>query len=161
MNRDVILFVPGLLFGTGLAISGMANPAKIIGFLDVAGGAWDPSLAFVMVGAIVTFSTFNVLVHQRASAIDGAPLPGRKSDTGVSPRLVVGAVIFGTGWGLSGVCPGPALADVASLQIKVFAYLGAMLLGMVIAQRAFGADAPKQKEMASDPVEPAPPSSTS
>ena len=161
MNRDAVLFVPGLLFGTGLAISGMSNPAKVIGFLDVAGGAWDPSLAFVMVGAIATFATFNVLVHRRSSAINGAPLPGRKSDTGVSPRLVVGAVIFGTGWGLSGVCPGPALADVASLQIEVFAYLGAMLLGMVIAQRAFGADAPKQKEIASDPVESAPPSSTS
>jgi hypothetical protein len=161
MNRDAVLFVPGMLFGIGLAISGMSNPAKVIGFLDVTGGSWDPSLAFVMVGAIATFATFNMLVHRRSSAINGAPLPGRKSDTGVSLRLVVGAVIFGTGWGLSGVCPGPALADVASLQIEVFAYLGAMLLGMVIAQRGFGADAPKQKEIASDSVESVPSRSTS
>ena len=120
-----------------------------------------PSLAFVMIGAIATFATFNVLVHRRSSAINGAPLPGRRSDTGVSPRLWVGAAIFGAGWGLSGVCPGPALADVASLQIEVFAYLGAMLVGMVIAQRGFGADAPKQKEIAFDSFESAPPSSAS
>ncbi len=160
MNRDAVLFVPALLFGIGLAISGMSNPAKVIGFLDVAGGNWDPSLAFVMVGAIATFATFNTLVHRRSTAINGAPLPGSKSDTGVSTRLIVGAAIFGTGWGLSGVCPGPALADVASLRIEVFAYLGAMLVGMVIAQRAFGADAPKREEILSDPGETAPASST-
>ena len=161
MNRDAVLFLPGMLFGIGLAISGMCNPAKVIGFLDVTGGSWDPSLAFVMVGAIATFGTFNILVHRRSSAINRAPLPGRKSDTRVSLRLVVGAAIFGMGWGLSGVCPGPALADVASLKIEVFAYLGAMLFGMVIAQRGFGADAPKPKEIASDSVESVLPSSTS
>ena len=144
MRRDIALFIPGLLFGIGLAISGMANPAKVIGFLDVAGGAWDPSLAFVMLGAIATFATINVLVHKRQSAIIGAPLPGRKSDTNVSPRLLVGAAIFGIGWGLSGVCPGPALTDVATLRVEVFAYLAAMLVGMLVAQRVFGADAPKQ-----------------
>ena len=147
MNRDAVLFVPGLLFGAGLAISGMTNPAKVIAFLDVAGGSWDPSLAFVMVGAIATFATFNLLAHRRSSALNGAPLPGKKSDTRLSPRLVVGAAVFGAGWGLSGVCPGPAIAGVASMRMEVFAYLGAMLLGMVIAQRALGADAPKQTEV--------------
>lgn len=142
MKRDALLFVPGLLFGVGLAVSGMSNPAKVIGFLDVSGGAWDPSLAFVMVGAIGVFAVLNLLVHRREAALNGGALPGPKSDTGVSPRLLVGATVFGVGWGLSGVCPGPALADVSTLQPEVFAYLGAMALGMVVAQRLFGLDVP-------------------
>lgn len=140
--KDALFLVPGLIFGLGLAISGMNNPAKVIGFLDVTGGAWDPSLALVMLGAIATFAPLNILIHRRAAALYGGPLPGARSTTGVSPRLVIGAAIFGAGWGLSGVCPGPAIADVGTLRGEVLVYLAAMIAGMVLAQRGFGADAP-------------------
>ena len=156
MKREALLFVPGLLFGIGLAISGMSNPAKVIGFLDVGGGAWDPSLAFVMVGAIGVFTVMNLLVHRRERALNGAPLPGSKSSTGVSPRLLFGAAVFGVGWGLSGVCPGPAVADLSTLQPEVLAYLGAMVVGMVVAQRLFALDVP-QEAAPPGPEEAAPP----
>lgn len=136
-------FVSGLLFAAGLVISGMANPKKVIAFLDVTGGRWDPSLAFVMVGAIGSFALLNQLIHRRARPVLEGELPGRRSDTGVSPRLLAGAALFGLGWGASGVCPGPALADVSTLRPEVFAYLAAMVVGMVIAQRGLGVDAPK------------------
>lgn len=139
--KQALLFVPGLLFGAGLAISGMTNPAKVIGFLDVA-GAWDPSLALVMVGAIGVFALLNWAIHRRGKTVFPGSLPGARSTTGVSPKLLAGAAIFGAGWGLSGVCPGPALADVSTLRPEVFAYLGGMLVGMLIAQRGLGADAP-------------------
>lgn len=137
--RQAALFVPGVVFGVGLAVSGMTNPAKVIGFLDVA-GAWDPSLAFVMIGAIATFAAFNVIVHRRSRALDGSPLPGARSGTGVCPRLLAGAAIFGAGWGLAGICPGPAVVDLATLRVDVVAFVAAMLVGMLVAQRGFGAD---------------------
>ncbi|MBL4845933.1 MAG: YeeE/YedE family protein [Planctomycetes bacterium] len=137
-----MFLVPGLLFGVGLVLSGMSNPAKVFAFLDVSGGAWDPSLAFVMIGAIGTFGFMNFVVHRRERPILGGVLPGIRSRTGISPRLLAGAAIFGIGWGLSGVCPGPAIADVATLRPEVYVFLGAMLFGMAIAQRGFGADSP-------------------
>lgn len=155
MKRDALLFIPGLLFGVGLAVSGMSNPAKVTGFLDVAGGKWDPSLAFVMVGAIAVFAVMNFLVHRREAALDGGSLPGPRSNTGISPRLLVGAAVFGVGWGLSGVCPGPAVADVSTLKIEVFAYLGALVVGMIVAQRLFSLDVPKgEPEAESESPEP-------
>jgi uncharacterized membrane protein YedE/YeeE len=141
--KHALLFFPGLLFGVGLAVSGMSNPAKVIGFLDVAGGNWDPSLALVMVGAIGCFGLLNLLIHRREAPLFGGKLPGPRSTGKPSPRVLVGAALFGVGWGLSGVCPGPAITDVSTLRGEVFAYLSAMLVGMLVAQRAFGADAPK------------------
>lgn len=141
--KDSIHFAAGLLFGIGLAVSGMTNPAKVFGFLDVAGGAWDPSLAFVMIGAIATFGLLNRLVHRREQPLLMGELPGPRSTERPNPRALIGAAVFGAGWGLSGVCPGPAIADVSLLRPEVFAYLAAMLVGMLIAQRIFGADAPK------------------
>ena len=137
--------LPGALFGAGLAISGMTNPAKVINFLDVA-GHWDPSLAFVMAGAIAVFATLNQLIHTRPAPLLGGSLPGRRATSKVSPRLLIGASLFGVGWGLGGVCPGPALTDLGLLRPDVLAFVGAMLVGMLIAQRGFGVDVPKGEQ---------------
>ncbi len=140
--RALVFLLPGALFGVGLVVSGMSNPAKVHDFLDVAGGRWDPSLAFVMVGAIGVFATLNLLVHRRPRALSGQPLPGPRSRGSVQRRTVLGAVLFGVGWGLSGICPGPAISAIGTLRVEVFVFLGTMLLGMVVAQRVFGMDTP-------------------
>jgi uncharacterized membrane protein YedE/YeeE len=105
-------FVAGLLFGVGLIVAGMTNPAKVLGFLDLAGN-WDPSLAFVMVGAImVGVVAFRIAGARERSLLGGAMhLPTSRH---VDRRLVLGGIAFGIGWGLAGYCPGPALASVTS-----------------------------------------------
>lgn len=138
----ILYILAGALFGAGLALSGMTNPAKVLGFLDVANGSWDPSLAFVMVGAIGSFSVLNQWIHKREKPILEGKLPGPWSNTGMSPRLFMGAAIFGIGWGLSGICPGPALASLSTLKIELALYLSGLVAGMVIAQRLLGADKP-------------------
>ncbi len=138
--KNVLLFVPGFVFGVGLAVSGMSNPAKVLAFLDVS-GAWDPSLAFVMVGAIGAFAVINRLVHRRPSPVLGGKLPGPRSRGAIDGRLITGAALFGVGWGLSGLCPGPAITDLSTLRPEILAYLAAMLVGMAVAQRGLGADA--------------------
>lgn len=126
-----ILFA-GLLFGAGLAISGMTNPAKVIGFLNLAGGAWDPSLAFVMAGALLVFALGTRFLPQ---------LPRGQSDP-ISKGLVIGAALFGIGWGLVGFCPGPALANLARLgQVNdSLWFVPAMAVGMILVQRCFDLD---------------------
>ena len=123
-------FAAGLVFGIGLIVSGMTDPAKVIGFLDIAGN-WDPSLAFVMAGAIaVGFFAF-ALARRRATAFLGGAmrLPQRRD---IDLRLVLGSVIFGIGWGLAGFCPGPALVSFASGEAKAALFVAAMLGGMGI-----------------------------
>jgi uncharacterized protein len=123
-------FCAGLLFGLGLIVSQMFNPAKVIGFLDIS-GAWDPSLAFVMVGAIaVGLVAFNLAAKRNASLL-GEPLvlPGRLA---IDRRLVLGSVMFGVGWGAAGFCPGPGLVGLGSLEPKAVAFVAAMLAGMAI-----------------------------
>lgn len=116
----VSAFVSGLIFGLGLLISGMSDPGKVIGFLDVAGN-WDPSLAFVMAGAIVVgFFAFARMRRQ-------AP-PRRELDA----RLVAGSIVFGIGWGLAGFCPGPALVDFGAGIDKATVFVVAMLAGMLL-----------------------------
>lgn len=126
-------FVAGLLFGIGLIVSGMSDPGKVIGFLDVA-GSWDPSLAFVMAGAIlVGFFAFAFARRRTQAFLGGAMhLPGNRD---IDHRLVGGSLVFGIGWGLAGFCPGPALVSFASGQEKAAVFVAAMLLGML----AFGA----------------------
>lgn len=136
------ILVAGGLFGAGLAISGMTDPARVIGFLDVF-GKWDPALAFVMAGAVGTYG-IGMFVLRKASDIDalqgeGLKLPTTKSEP-IDRRLVVGAAIFGVGWGLSGFCPGPALANLGALRIEALIFVPAMAVGMVVAQQIFGAD---------------------
>lgn len=122
--------VSGLLFGMGLLVSGMANPAKVLGFLDVF-GTWDPSLAFVMAGAIaVGLVAFGVARHMTRS-LSGEPmrLPATQS---IDRRLMAGAVVFGVGWGLAGFCPGPALVALAAGSGKALIFVLAMVAGMVL-----------------------------
>lgn len=123
----------GLLFGLGLAISGMTEPDKILGFLDLA-GAWDPSLALVMSAALaVSLPGYRYAMrHPRAVCADPLQLPtARKLDN----NLVLGAVLFGAGWGLAGYCPGPAIANLARLNPEVLAFLPAMFAGSLFAAR--------------------------
>lgn len=125
----VALFV-GLLFGIGLIVSDMNNPAKVLGFLDLA-GAWDPSLALVMGGALIV----GLLAFSFAGAMR-KPLLGDEmclpTATKVDRRLVVGALIFGAGWGLAGFCPGPALVSIAVGGTKPLLFSAAMLAGMIV-----------------------------
>ncbi|APR34983.1 YeeE/YedE family protein [Paraburkholderia sp. SOS3] len=119
----------GLLFGLGLMVSGMANPAKVLGFLDVA-GQWDPSLALVMIGAITIGSlAFSVAKRRDRSYLGLAvQLP---ASTAITPRLVLGSAAFGVGWGLAGFCPGPALVALGAGYPKAFGFVAAMVAGMV------------------------------
>lgn len=140
--KGLIGFVlAGFLAGVGLSVSGMTNPAKVTGFLDFAGN-WDPTLLFVMGGAVAVFAVLNVLIHRRSAPYLCGTLPGVRGATGIDRRLVLGAALFGVGWGLAGVCPGPAVTDLALLRTDVLAFVGAMVGGMLLAQRGFGADAP-------------------
>ena len=136
--RALVFLIPGTLFGAGLAISGMTNPAKVKGFLDLAGN-WDPSLALVMGGGLVSFALWNVLLQKRTEPILGGEKPGRPSRE-IDARLIVGAVLFGVGWGLAGLCPGPALANLGVVRSEALVFVPAMVAGMWIAQRVFGAD---------------------
>ena len=131
------ILVAGGLFGAGLAISGMTDPARVIGFLDVFGN-WDPALAFVMAGAVATYGIGTFVLRRFGSG--GGKLPTTKSEA-IDRRLVIGAAIFGVGWGLSGFCPGPALANLGALRIEALIFVPAMAMGMLAAQRFFGDDA--------------------
>lgn len=121
-------FAAGLVFGLGLLLSQMANPAKVLGFLDV-GGHWDPSLALVMAGAIaVGLVAFGLSRSWRTSLL-GEPMRGPTA-TGVDRRLLAGAVLFGVGWGLAGLCPGPALVAASAGRGQAMLFVVAMLAGM-------------------------------
>jgi uncharacterized membrane protein YedE/YeeE len=122
-------FVAGLVFGIGLILSGMTDPGKVIGFLDIAGN-WDPSLVFVMAGAIlVGFFAFLLAQRRTRSFLGGAMQLPQKRD--IDARLVGGSVVFGIGWGLAGFCPGPALVSFGSGQDKAAVFVASMLLGML------------------------------
>lgn len=141
MNRRfLILFAAGALFGFGLALSGMTDPARVIGFLDVA-GAWDSALVFVMAGAVFTYGLGLFLWRKRRGAAGwfGVKLITRDTDP-IDRRLVGGSLIFGIGWGLSGFCPGPALANLAELRVVAIVFVAAMAAGMVFARIVFKTD---------------------
>ncbi|MGV6875145.1 DUF6691 family protein [Pseudochelatococcus sp. B33] len=133
MNVIVNLLV-GLLFGVGLVISGMANPAKVLNFLDLF-GTWDPSLAFVMGGAvIVAFIGFRLALGRGRPVFDTAFHLPTKQD--IDRPLVLGAALFGIGWGLGGFCPGPAFVAIGLGAPGTYAFVPAMLVGMWAARRA-------------------------
>ena len=118
----------GLVFGLGLIISGMANPAKVLGFLDLA-GAWDPSLALVMAGAIaVGFFAF-LVAKRRSLSLIGAEI-NMPTATQIDKRLVAGGMLFGIGWGMAGFCPGPGLVALGMGEPKALVFVAAMLAGM-------------------------------
>ena len=126
----VVAYLIGALFGAGLLVSGMVMPARIVGFLDPVAG-WDPTLAFVMVGALaVTTPAFRyVLKRERPWFADAFSMPTRKD---LDARLMIGAVLFGIGWGLAALCPGPALTDLVTGRIEIVGFVAAMLTGMLI-----------------------------
>jgi len=129
MRSTMISFVSGVVFALGLGIGGMTQPTKVIGFLDFAGD-WDPSLIFVMLGAIGIHSLFNRVFRHRLPPILSLAnsLPGHKD---INVRLIGGAVIFGLGWGLAGYCPGPALTSLASGNVAAVIFSVGMLTGIV------------------------------
>ena len=120
----------GILFGLGLILSGMSDPAKVLGFLDLAGN-WDPSLAFVMGGAIVVGLLLFPFASKRPVSILGEAIR-LPTATQIDRRLVLGGLIFGVGWGLAGYCPGPALVSLAQGGIKPILFFIAMLVGMAV-----------------------------
>ncbi len=130
MQHRIIEFAVGLLFGTGLIVSGMTNPAKVIGFMDLA-GAWNPSLAFVMGGAIlVGVGAFAIARRRTTNFLGGAMhLPTARD---IDRRLIGGSLLFGAGWGLAGFCPAPALVSFAAGHGKAVVFVIAMLVGMAI-----------------------------
>jgi uncharacterized protein len=135
-GRLVLIFVAGSLFGSGLAISGMTDPARVIGFLDLF-GVWDPALLFVMGGAVGVYG-LGMLVVRRFGG-PSLKLPSAASSP-IDRQLVIGAAIFGLGWGLGGFCPGPSIANLGALRIEALLFVPAMAIGMFLAQRFFGAD---------------------
>lgn len=138
--RLVVALLSGALFGFGLSLSGMVDPARVIGFLDIASGRWDPSLMFVLGGALLV-ALPGVMLQRRLArpALDDefhVPKGGR-----IDRRLLIGSGLFGAGWGLAGFCPGPAVSALSLGLLPVFGFVAAMVAGMllhdkVIAQRA-------------------------
>ncbi|MCB1377014.1 MAG: YeeE/YedE family protein [Alphaproteobacteria bacterium] len=128
----VLVFIAGLLFGAGVTVSGMVNPSKVLNFMDIA-GAWDPTLLFVMgAGLIVTFLGYRWVLARRAPLC--APSFVLPTTTAIDKRLALGAVLFGLGWGLTGFCPGPAVASLAFGNWQAFVFAAAMLAGTVAAR---------------------------
>ncbi len=128
MKRALIAGLAGLLFGAGLTLSGMVDPVRVRGFLDLFGGAWDPTLGFVMIGAILPMA---IAWRIRLRLLQ--PLAGDRFNVpetaAITPRLLIGAVLFGIGWGIAGLCPGPAIADLALRPVPAAIFVAAMIIG--------------------------------
>jgi uncharacterized membrane protein YedE/YeeE len=130
MKNSLVALVVGIIFSLGLGLSGMTQPQKVVGFLDLFGN-WDPSLIFVMVGAIlVHLITFKLITKRPAPVLDSKwHIPQKKE---ITPALIGGSFIFGVGWALGGFCPGPAIASLASFQIAPLVFVVSMLAGMFL-----------------------------
>lgn len=132
MLRIIIALISGLLFGAGMIISHMVDPNKVIAFLDVAGN-WDPSLAFVIIGALTIFMpSYHFLIKKRTHAINGDKFSWA-TKTKVDRKLVLGALFFGIGWGIAGLCPGPSLTSISGGSLMVFIFIISMSVGMWVA----------------------------
>ncbi|MGF6970017.1 putative membrane protein YedE/YeeE [Paraburkholderia sp. WC7.3g] len=129
----IVSFVCGLLFGFGLLLSGMANPAKVLGFLDIA-GRWNPSLAFVMIGAVAVAAIGFAIAKRRDRSLLGLPIQVPAS-AHVTRRLLLGSGAFGVGWGIAGFCPGPALVALGLGSAKAWVFVAAMIAGMAVFER--------------------------
>jgi uncharacterized membrane protein YedE/YeeE len=130
MKNGLAAFVVGFVFAIGLGLSGMTQPQKVIGFLDLFGN-WDPSLIFVMIGAILVHLVTYRIIRRRNSPLFSTQwhVPTKKE---ITPALVLGAFIFGVGWGLGGFCPGPAVTSLASFDPRVIQFVISMLVGMYL-----------------------------
>ena len=132
MNKLVALFC-GTIFGIGLVISQMVNPAKVLGFLNVF-GEWDPSLAFVMIGALIISSPLFHLFKNKEKPILSISFSISKNKE-IDKRLIFGSILFGAGWGLAGLCPGPAISSIALLNISSVIFVFSMFIGFYIASK--------------------------
>jgi uncharacterized membrane protein YedE/YeeE len=130
MSSALAAFTAGLIFATGLVRSGMTHPGKVTAFLDLAGN-WDPSLAFVMMGAIAVHAVFYRLIRQRSTPLFATTF-SVPTHSDLDARLLGGAALFGIGWGLGGFCPGPAVTSLASGQLSVILVVASMLAGMLL-----------------------------
>ncbi|SFR39597.1 hypothetical protein SAMN04488073_0405 [Marinobacter gudaonensis] len=130
MRYTLASLFAGLIFGAGLLVSGMANPEKVLGFLDIA-GQWDPSLALVMAGAILVGIFAFTIARQRTLSFLGFSMK-LPSSTKVDKRLVVGGLTFGVGWGIAGFCPGPGLVALGAGEAKAVVFVAAMVAGMAL-----------------------------
>ena len=141
MPQQVVSFTAGLLFSIGLVISGMVDPSRVIGFLDFT-GEWDPTLLLVLGGALaVTIPTFRVVLRQTRPALaQRFFLPARRN---VDTALLAGAALFGIGWGLGGLCPGPALTLLGSGKASALAFVGAMTVGVLAHKALFESRSPR------------------
>lgn len=130
MKSNFLALIVGFIFSLGLGIAGMTQPAKIIGFLDIF-GRWDPSLMFVMIGAIAVHLVSYRLVRKKKKPlfVNKWQIPDKKQ---ITLSLVAGSFLFGTGWGLAGYCPGPAITSLASFEGRPLMFVGGLLIGMVI-----------------------------
>jgi len=136
MKRNILALVVGLIFGLGLCLSGMYQPAKVIGFLDLA-GAWDPSLAFVMGGAIAVALPAFLVARRRKDAWAGGAID-LPTERAIEAPLVLGSAIFGIGWGLAGVCPAPGVVDLGFLSPGAALFVVSMAAGVLIHRAAAG-----------------------
>ena len=117
--KKILYFISGSIFGVGLIVSGMSNPQKVLSFLDIFGN-WDPSLMFVMVGAISITAIYFILIKNKSTKLN------------TDKKLIIGSLIFGIGWGLVGICPGPAIVVLGSANIKGIIFVIALLVGMFL-----------------------------
>ncbi len=126
--RSAVIFIAGVLFAVGLGVSGMTQPHKIIGFLDLL-GSWDPSLLFVMVGAVAIHSIAYITLNKQKGPVfeSSYSLPNSEK---ISKKLIIGSLLFGVGWGLSGFCPGPGVVSLFSGNIASISFVISMLIGM-------------------------------
>lgn len=130
MKNALAAFVVGFIFAIGLGVSGMTQPQKVVGFLNLFGG-WDPSLIFVMGGAVaVHFVTYRLIRKRKTPLLATTWQVPTKNE--ITPALVIGATLFGIGWGLGGFCPGPAVTSLASFEVRPLIFVVSMLVGMVI-----------------------------
>ena len=132
--KAVTGLISGTIFGVGLTVSQMVNPLKVMNFLDVFGN-WDPSLAFVMIGALLVFGIgYFTLIKPRVEALNGEKMPiiGQGE---IDKKLIVGASLFGIGWGITGVCPGPAIANFSSFNPDILIFIAVMIVGLLIGDR--------------------------
>ena len=126
--QRVLPFLSGLLFGLGLIVSGMTSPTRVLGFLDVA-GQWNPSLAFVMGGAVLSALPLFWLASKRTKPLQADTFNDPET-TAIDKRLLAGAVLFGIGWGLAGICPGPVLVDIVLAPVTFLPFIASMLVGL-------------------------------
>lgn len=127
--QTLIALIAGLIFGTGLLLSGMTDPTKVTAFLDL-GGAWNPSLAFVMAGAVGAAAPAFAIAGRRSRSVLGTPMQ-LPTSTRIDKRLLIGSLIFGIGWGIAGYCPGPAITSIGTGSLAALIFTAAMLIGML------------------------------